>query len=143
MKPWEKLGEDPPVKVGFRKIINRHFRLPNGREVNWQIKDEGMGAAVLALTAAKQVILVKQFRPGPEEILMELPGGNVDAQENPLEAAKRELLEETGYSGEVEAIGSHFDCANSSRIRNAFVATNCHKTSEPHPEEDERLECAG
>src|SRR3972149_6912861 len=101
MKSWEKLREDPPVKVGHRKIVNRHYKLPDGSTIEWQVKDEGRAAAIVALTSAQDVILARQFRPGPGEILLELPGGHVDDDEDPTTAAQRELLEETGYVGKL------------------------------------------
>ncbi len=53
---------------------------------------------VIALTKEKQVILIEQFRHGTEEITLEIPGGMVDADEEPIVSAARELVEETGYS---------------------------------------------
>ena len=55
---------------------------------------------VIALTAEKEIILVEQYRHGIDESTLEIPGGMVDDGESPLEAAKRELVEETGYSTE-------------------------------------------
>ncbi len=61
---------------------------------------------VVALTSQGDVVLVRQFRHGNEEVTTELPGGLVDPGESPLEAAKRELEEETGYvSAHWEALG--------------------------------------
>ena len=53
---------------------------------------------VVATTTAGDLILVKQFRPAVEAITLELPAGHVDAGQTPEEAARRELLEETGFA---------------------------------------------
>jgi ADP-ribose pyrophosphatase len=53
---------------------------------------------VLATTASGRVLLVRQFRPALEEFTMELPSGHVEPGESAEEAARRELLEETGYA---------------------------------------------
>jgi ADP-ribose pyrophosphatase len=55
------------------------------------------GVIVLAFTEKKEIILVKQFRPALNHYTLELPCGSIDGNETPLEAAKRELYEETGY----------------------------------------------
>ncbi len=52
---------------------------------------------VLARTVDSQWILVKQFRPAMRESTLEFPAGSIDSNESPLEAAARELFEETGY----------------------------------------------
>jgi ADP-ribose pyrophosphatase len=63
-------------------------------------------AAVVALTEEQRVVIVRQYRPAVEHHTLELPSGLVDAGETPLEAARRELLEETGYQGgEWELLG--------------------------------------
>lgn len=61
---------------------------------------------VVALTPAREVVLIRQFRAGIGEDTLEIPGGMVDPGESPGAAALRELREETGYVGEVaEEIG--------------------------------------
>jgi len=84
--------------------------------------------------------LAKQFRPGPEKILLEMPGGTVDTGEDPEKAIKRELLEETGYTGDFKFIGASLDCAYSTMIRYNFVALGCHKIQEQKLEENEFIE---
>ena len=54
------------------------------------------GVSVLVLTEADEVLLVRQFRYGPQEVLLELPAGKLEPGEEPFEAAKREQREETG-----------------------------------------------
>lgn len=55
---------------------------------------------VVALTKSDEVVLIEQFRHGTEEITLEIPGGMIDAGENAETAARRELLEETGYAAD-------------------------------------------
>ncbi len=55
---------------------------------------------VIALTKSQEVVLIEQFRHGIEEIILEIPGGMIDGDESPETAARRELLEETGFSAD-------------------------------------------
>jgi ADP-ribose diphosphatase len=136
---WEKLGERTLYK-GWRHILGRTFRLPDGAEREFEVKVEAPSAVVLALRDDGQVVLVREFRPGPEESLLELPGGEVEDGEEPREAARRELLEETGYEGELVDAGTMFDCAYSTRVRHVFVAHGCRRVADPTPEDGEAPE---
>jgi len=81
------------------------FRVTEDRAIdpktNFEIKRSvvrHIGSAVMmAVDARKRVLLVRQYRLPAEKYLWELPAGRMDEGETPLEAAKRELVEETGY----------------------------------------------
>lgn len=139
MSKWEKLKEHD-FKAGFRTLTKKTFQLPDGKIVDFDIKKEGLAVCILALTKINEVILAKQFRPGPEKILLEMPGGGVKKNEKPMQAAKRELLEETGDTGDFQFAGTTLDCAYSTMIRYNFVATNCKKTHNQQLEENELVE---
>ncbi|MEA3308382.1 MAG: NUDIX domain-containing protein [Chloroflexota bacterium] len=89
---WEKIEEEP-VYVGFRSLVRKTFRLPDGRAVDFDLKQEERAVCVLALTAKNHVVLTQEYRPGPEEVLLELPGGGVEASES-LEEDVRAILAE-------------------------------------------------
>src|SRR5438105_3720111 len=120
MADWQKLGERM-IRDGYRTIIGRRYRLPSGFEREFEIKRERDTAVVVAITPEDDVVLVREFRPGVEAELLELPGGVVDAGEDPLAAACRELVEETGYAGDLEPVGTMVDCAYSTRLRHVFA----------------------
>jgi ADP-ribose pyrophosphatase len=135
--PWRKLSEET-VHAGYRHVVRRRFVLPDGDEAGFEILRNPDTVAVVAITDADEVVLARQFRPGPEAVLDELPGGVVDEGEQPLEAARRELLEETGYVGDVRHAGSQWAGAYSTHRRHAFVATGCRRVD--NPQEGEVLE---
>jgi ADP-ribose pyrophosphatase len=129
-EPWIKLNEKS-LQLGRRKLLHRTYRLPDGSVDDFDIKHEPQVVCILALTTDRQVVLARQFRPGPEQILLEMPGGGMEADETPQQAAARELLEETGYAGEIQYIGTSLDCAYTTLLRHNFVATGCQKLQEP------------
>jgi ADP-ribose pyrophosphatase len=133
---WEPLGERT-LHTGWRTVVGRRYRTPDGAEREFEVIVEEDTAVVLALTDAQEVVLVREYRPGPREALLELPGGLIDDGETPAEAAARELLEETGYAGDLRPAGSIVDSAYSTRERHTFVATGCRQVREPEPGDGE------
>lgn len=133
---WKKINEKV-VKVGFRSFINKNFELPDGRIDQYTIKNEKDVVCIFAITDNDEVVLFKQFRPGPERVFLELPGGGLDDSEDKIDAARRELLEETGYSGDIKYIGTNYYCAYSTGLRHHFVATNCKKVSSQNLDKNE------
>lgn len=129
MDPWRKLGERV-VYDSFRRIVRRTYQLPTGDRTDFEVFDLCDSAAVLALTAADEIVLVRQFRPGPEEFLLELPGGIVDPDQTPREAAQAELLEETGYRGELTSAGTIVKDGYATNTKHVFVARRCERVAE-------------
>jgi ADP-ribose pyrophosphatase len=128
---WEKRAERI-VYSGYRTIVTKTFVTPNGVQ-DFEIKREPDAAVTLALTPDREVLLVHEFRPGTEEWLLELPGGNVDDGEHADAAASRELLEETGFDVTLRYAGAMVDCAYSTRYCHVFVgddATRLHESAE-------------
>jgi ADP-ribose pyrophosphatase len=75
--------------------------LADGRLVKREIVEHAAGAAVVAVDHDGNVLLVRQFRPAVSAHVLELPAGIVDPGESPLECARRELEEETGFTADV------------------------------------------
>jgi len=97
---------------------------------------------VIAITPksdGQQVVLIRQFRVGSNEVCLEIPGGMVDPGETPAEAAARELAEETGYSSaKWQALGRV--SPNPAIMTNhlyTFLARDAVQTSAPRPEGSE------
>lgn len=120
---WTLLSEEK-LRLRYREILLRTYRYPDGSEELYEIFNEGEFVTILCLTPENKVILVRQFRPGPGRVLDEIPGGNLDTGETPMQAAQRELLEETGCTGDLVYIGSSLCEGRSTGRRHNFVATN-------------------
>ena len=137
VEPWRKLDEET-VYARYRRVVSKRFRLPSGEVVDYEIKDEDDMVAVLALTETREVVLVRQFRPGPEAVLLELPAGVVDPGAEPAETAAAELLEETGYVGRIEPAGTLLEEGYSNRRKYVFVAHACRREREPEDPQPHR-----
>ena len=122
---WKELSRQTVFDVGFRKIDKVEYELSDGRRVDYYVRVVRSTAVVLALTPEQNVILVKQFRPGKNCLVTDLPGGGIKIDQSSLEAAQAELEEETGYTGDLQFVGESWPDAYSSRVSNVFVATSC------------------
>lgn len=138
-KEWKKLKEEL-VFEGWRKVLRKTFVRGNGTESEYDILWGGKTACMLVLTSEQKIVLAKQYRPGPEKFLLELPGGVVDEDEQPEEAALRELKEETGYTGDIKLVGTNWHDGYSTRLRYNFVVTNARKVSEQDKDDAWRIE---
>ena len=126
------LKDTRPGPSGYLKISTRSYVMPDGQVADWDILEGGRTVALVAMTAAKQVILVRMFRPGPGRIMLELPGGNVESGEDVEVAARRELLEETGYiPGEITIVGQTWLASYATHQRFAVLATECYRAPCP------------
>jgi ADP-ribose pyrophosphatase len=137
MKNWQRIGKDTVYQIGRRRIVKRRFREVGGGEINFALHLEKDTVCAMVVTPDNNVVLVRQFRPGPEMILDELPGGAIEDGEDALEAVRREVLEETGYEGELIPLYASFSCAYSTRIRHHFLIRNAVKEDCPRNDADE------
>lgn len=96
---------------------------------------------VIAMTRNRELILIEQFRHGIEEVILELPGGMIDDAEAPETAARRELLEETGFSADRFVLlgTSHPNPAIQNNMIHHFLAIDCEKTQSPEFDEHESV----
>ena len=96
---------------------------------------------IIAITKDEEIVLIEQFRQGSGEVILEIPGGMVDVGESAEDAARRELLEETGYSSDKFVLlgKSHPNPAIQENTLYHFLALNAEKTHETTFDEHESL----
>jgi ADP-ribose pyrophosphatase len=116
-------------------------RLGNGRLTKREIVEHPGSVAVVALDEDDNAILVRQFRTAAERELLEIPAGTLEAGEEPIACARRELKEETGYRAEyLEQIGSFYPSPGfCTECIHLYLATGLQKGLSA-PEDDESIE---
>ncbi|RLB13105.1 MAG: ADP-ribose pyrophosphatase [Deltaproteobacteria bacterium] len=82
------------------KLVKENITLENGISTDLDIIRHPGAAAIVPAYGYDKIVLVKQYRHAIGEYIWEIPAGTFDGNEDPLECAKRELAEETGYSAD-------------------------------------------
>ena len=98
---WQVLRDTSLISQRWLEVREQHVRLANGHEIDrFHLIHGPSWAAVLCLTHELEVVLVRQYRHGLGGPSLELPAGVLDAGESPLDGARRELREESGFAAE-------------------------------------------
>jgi len=97
---WKKLASREIARTRIFTVESVDFHHPaRPKPQDFFVINAPDWVNVVALTPDGQLVLVRQFRYGPADFSVEIPGGVIDAGEDPLAAGVRELREETGYEG--------------------------------------------
>jgi ADP-ribose pyrophosphatase len=140
---WERLSSERLIETPYFALRSDRLRLPDGAVKDpYYVIERPDAAIVFPLTEEDEVVLVRQYRPAIEGIELGLPAGLVDEGEEPEKAARRELLEETGYAGgEWEPLGS---LASSPSLKDnwahLYLTRGVTRSAAPRPDEYERVE---
>ncbi|MBR6249103.1 MAG: NUDIX hydrolase [Muribaculaceae bacterium] len=129
-RPWLTARVDK-VQLPDGRINPEHYVLEYPEWVN-----------VIAVTTAGQMVLVRQYRHAIDEVLLELCAGVCEAGETPEQAARRELLEETGFAGgswrEIMTIGQNPSICDN--ITHCFLAEGVERVADQSLDESEDIE---
>lgn len=141
--PWRKLKRKM-IYSGFldHKVFIDQVVAPGGKRSEYFVVSLKDNVVILALTADNKVVMERVWRYPIDREIFELPVGGIDKGESPLQAAKRELFEETGVKGnEWQFLGSHYEndgfCTAKSNI---FLVKNIHFEKFENSDENEKIE---
>jgi ADP-ribose diphosphatase len=140
--PWPIVQSDHTADFHvFRTRVDLARSPRSGKLHQFVVLDAPDWVNVVAVTEDEQVVLVRQYRHGLRSVSLEIPGGMADPGESPEAAARRELLEETGYgSDHWERLGLvHPNPAIQNNSLTTFLARGSRRIAEPTPDGTEDI----
>jgi 8-oxo-dGTP pyrophosphatase MutT (NUDIX family) len=144
IEPWQRLDSETVYSCRIFSLQKNRSRSPRtGKTHDFFVLDSREWVNIIPVTPNEEVVLIRQYRHGTDDITLEIPGGMVDQEDvSPLHAARREMQEETGYdSDDIIPLGAiHPNPAIQANRCHSFLARNVEKISEPHFDTTEETE---
>ena len=144
LKPWKTIDSKMVFDHPWYQLRQDKVQLPNGKIIDDYFVSVRMGIVfIFPITQDREVILVRQYKHGIQEIITEMPAGVFNPEEeSPAAAASRELKEETGYTTDrMIHLSTLFDdpSKHTSKVH-IFLAENVSQTSNQELDETEEIE---
>ncbi|MBQ8139709.1 MAG: NUDIX hydrolase [Lachnospiraceae bacterium] len=143
MEEIKRIGRELVAKGAIIDYYRDTMQIPNGNVAKWDLIDHKGAAAVVAVREDGKLIMVKQYRNALERETIEIPAGGLNGRDEPtLEAAVRELREETGYIAEnIEFLTSIYTTvAFCNEKIDIYLATGLKKREGQDLDEDEYVD---
>ena len=143
MQKWKLLESKYIIQRPWATLRVDKLELPNGNiKDEYYVLEYPTWVNMVAITEDGNVLFVKQYRHGADQIMVELPAGVVEDDEEPEVAARRELLEETGYAfDKIEYICELFaNPATSGNLTYTYLLTGGKKVQEQDLDSSEDIE---
>ena len=124
-------------------FLQDEVELPDGRRTHRDIVRHPGAVAIVPILPDGRIILVRQYRYAAGKALLEIPAGTLEPRESPVDCARRELTEETGYeAGEMERLLSCYMAPGySSEVIHLFLARDLREVGgQSEPDEDIAVE---
>lgn len=141
IKKWKTVDRTPLLSHSRMEIVEDTVELPNGKQTRYirEAPSRPNSVAVLAFNEKDQLLIQREYSYPPDEILYQLPGGGIETGESVVQAAQRELSEESGYGASVvEEIGFYYPNNRRSDSRQ-YVVVCKELTVNTLPEDDEEF----
>ena len=142
IKEWKVLESEYLVRRPWLTARRDRLELPDGRIIpEYYVLEYTNWVNVIAITKDGQFVMERQYRHAARKISLELPCGVMEEGETPLEAAQRELLEETGFGGGQwkKLMELSPNPSAMSNTTHCFLAIGVEKIAEQHLDETEEL----
>lgn len=143
LPPWRVDTSEVIIDRPWLRVRQERVTLARGTSMNeFHVIESPSWAAALALTADGQAVVVAQYRHGAGATSVELPAGVIDPTEDPATAARRELLEETGYVAETwqHLLTVDTEPARHTSRAHFYVALGARRAGDQRQEETEDIE---
>ncbi|MCR5361762.1 MAG: NUDIX hydrolase [Bacteroidales bacterium] len=140
---WKQLGKEYLIRNRWITVRKDHVLQPSGLETDdFYVIERPRLVHVIAITEEGDFIFEKQYRYAINRDCLEICAGGIEPDETPMQAAQRELLEETGYAGGEWSLLSEYavDPSNMTEISYSFLVKGVTKVSEQHLEKTETIE---
>lgn len=142
-RKWKVLQSKPLLNLGeWLNVRQEEVELPSGKTIpTWFVLDFPDWINVIAIDKEGNFVMEDQYRHALGETHFELVAGVIDAGETPLEAARRELSEETGYEGGEWSLFMTLspNPTNHTNLSYTFLATGVEKVRDQHQEATEDI----
>lgn len=132
-KKWKIVESEYIINNKWLRLKKEKCLLPNSTIINdYYVTEKNDAVMIFAVTKDNKIILVSQYKHAAQDTVLELPAGYVDEKEVIEDAAKRELVEETGYKAHsLEKIGSlFFDPTSTRGTAHIFFTNDIEKISD-------------
>ena len=121
-RKWKELNSEVVLDAPFFKLRKGDYQRPDGSIVkDYYLIEKPSHVHIIALKDDGKVVLIRHYRPGTEEISIELPAGYIREGEVPEAASQRELAEETGYKA-----GNFLELCNFSQDTSRIIGYTGH-----------------
>lgn len=140
---WKTLSSEYLIKRPWLTARRDKVELPDGRIIDeYYVLEYPDWVNIIAIDKEGRMVLVRQYRHGLQRTSFELVAGVLEQGEEPMTAAKRELLEETGYAGGEwhKLMQVSANTSTMTNLTHCFVAIGVEKVSTQHLDATEDLE---